>query len=117
MAPEVAAAWETGATSVIVSPAVDIWAFGVLAYELLTHRHAFPRTLSEAAIWDQVTGRVALPWETLDGEGTNNFRARAKGIVLECLHRDAAQRPTAKALRAALQTLADVESGSDNEFF
>jgi hypothetical protein len=45
-------------------------------------------------------------------EGRSHFRARAKGIVLECLHRDPAQRPTSRALVLALQGLLDAEAAS-----
>jgi serine/threonine protein kinase len=33
---------ETGAREVVVTPAVDNWALGVMAYELLTREDAFP---------------------------------------------------------------------------
>ena len=44
-APEVAAAAEAGARSVVVTPAMDAWALGVVAFELLTRQSAFQQLL------------------------------------------------------------------------
>jgi serine/threonine protein kinase len=111
-APEIAHAWEAGGTAMTVDRAVDIWALGVAAYELLTQRRAFSTKLSEADIWDQIAGRSALPWEMLATEAPNHFRARIKGIVLTCLHREPAQRPTAAALVQALRGVLGLQPGS-----
>lgn len=104
-APEAAIEWESGATSGRVACSLDIWAFGVVAYELLTRNRAFPSKMSDTEIWSQICGRSLLPWEQLSNGAPHHFRARAKGIVLECLHRDPAQRPTAQALVQALRSL------------
>jgi serine/threonine protein kinase len=108
-----------GETSIRVEHSVDIWAFGVIAFELLTQRRAFSTRLPEALIWEQIMGRIALPWEamavqeqTRAPEKNNHFRALAKGAILECLHRAPSQRPTAKALVAALRALLDIAPGS-----
>ena len=104
-APEIAHAWEAGASSTTVDKAVDVWALGVAAYELLTQRRAFPAKMTEAEVWDQIAGRTPLPWELLATDAPNHFRARIKGIVLTCLHRDPEQRPSAAALAQALRAL------------
>ena len=47
-APEVVAAWQTGAGSVLVTPALDAWSLGVMAVELLSGEPVFPpQTLQE----------------------------------------------------------------------
>ena len=78
---------------------------------MLTRRRAFPSELSEAQVWDQICGRSQLPWEALSAPSNafaaagGQFRARAKGAVLECLHRDPERRPTAAALVQTLRAL------------
>jgi hypothetical protein len=42
-APEVIAAVEAGRAHFVGSPAADVWALGVIAYELLTQSRALPR--------------------------------------------------------------------------
>jgi serine/threonine protein kinase len=111
-APEIAHAWEAGGTAINADRAVDIWSIGVAAYELLTQRRAFSTKLLEAEIWDQIAGRAGLPWELLTTDAPNHFKARIKGIVLTCLHRDPAQRPTAGALVKALREVLAMQPGS-----
>lgn len=53
-APEAVAAAAAGHRKVAVDSAVDMWALGVVAYELLTARRAFPKHLSHADIRAQV---------------------------------------------------------------
>lgn len=49
-APEVAARWEAGSSQERVGAKVDVWALGLIAYELLTKRTAFPTSLTEAEV-------------------------------------------------------------------
>ena len=50
--PEMIAAFDAGERSTAVSGATDMWALGVIAYELLTCKRAFPKALKQ----DQVCG-------------------------------------------------------------
>ena len=50
VAPEVAACYEAGNAQERASSKVDVWALGVVAYELLTKRTAFPASLTEAEV-------------------------------------------------------------------
>ena len=109
-APEVVSAWEGGAATGRADTAADIWAFGVTAYEALTRAPAWPRKAAESDITNALAGRAPLPWERQALDAPNNFRARVKGIVLECLHRDPAQRPAAGALAQALQAASGAAS-------
>ena len=96
-APEVLAAVEAGATSIATSAAADIWALGVIAYELLTNSRAFGMGSTRANVMAQVLGREAAPWE----QAPRAVGATLRGLrrsVMACLQRDPEQRPTAAQL-------------------
>lgn len=78
-----------------VSAATDTWAWGLLLYELLTGRRAFPGT-NLAELRDQVLGTQAPP--PLQG-----VPDEVGSLVARCLERDPAQRPRADELVAVLQ--------------
>eukprot|EP00892_Ulva_mutabilis_P005913 jgi/Ulvmu1/3694/UM017_0111.1 len=104
-APEVVHALEVGSRSIHVDAAVDIWAIGVIAFELLTGDHAFPThnmsaAEAEHAAREAIAGRAALPWEG-DSQETRERLDALRGMrrtVLRCLERDPAKRPSAAAL-------------------
>ena len=85
--------------------AVDIWAVGVIAFELLTGERAFPTHSMSAveaasAAQEAIAGRALLPWEG-SSEATQERLERLRGLrrtVMRCLERDPARRPTAAAL-------------------
>lgn len=62
-APEVEAARESGAAGVVTDGSADMWALGVLAFELLTQSSAFPPGVPVATVRKMVLGRIPLPWE------------------------------------------------------
>ena len=103
--PEVVHSYEAGSQTIHVDAAVDIWAIGVIAFELLTGERTFPSTTttpaeSEAAARDALAGRAPLPWEG-SGEAARERLEKLRGLrrtVLRCLERDPAKRPTAEAL-------------------
>jgi serine/threonine protein kinase len=93
-APEVILAYETGEQTHSVSPAADVWALGVIAFEMLTGEPLFGAHTSRGAVLSAIAGRTALPWE-------GPRRAKLLGSlgvfqqhVMECLHREPAKRPT-----------------------
>lgn len=62
-APEVEAAREAGTAVVVTDGSADMWALGVLAYELLTQSSVFPPGVPVSTVRKMVLGRVPLPWE------------------------------------------------------
>lgn len=46
-APEVVRALEAGKTQMKVEPSQDVWALGMVAYELLTRSRAFPSGMAQ----------------------------------------------------------------------
>eukprot|EP00892_Ulva_mutabilis_P005855 jgi/Ulvmu1/3641/UM017_0055.1 len=110
-APELAASQQPGAPTPRSHASADIWALGVVAYELAAGCHAFPPDASPAAIRTALLGDTAasddaqplrLPWEQRGG-------ARVLGMlrhsVLSCLARDPAARPTADELVTVLHAV------------
>ena len=104
-APEVVHALEAGSRTIRVDAAVDIWAVGVIAFELLTGERAFPThsmspVEANSAAQEAIAGRVPLPWEGTS-EKTQLRLKKLRGLrrtVMQCLERDPASRPAAANL-------------------
>lgn len=106
--PEVLRAVESGAHSIVADAATDMWALGVIAFELLCSTHAFPYGTKRETICDQISGRALLPWEL--PEVVVAQRPLLRGLrrtVLLCLSRDPARRPSAARLLAAWNAMFD----------
>eukprot|EP00892_Ulva_mutabilis_P005987 jgi/Ulvmu1/3760/UM175_0007.1 len=96
---------ETESGTVKVSAAVDIWAIGVIAYELLTgeplfRAHGLPSESANAQIRAALAGRTRLPWEE-EGPMVEAQLQKLRGLrrsVLRCLRRNPDERPEAAAL-------------------
>jgi serine/threonine protein kinase len=106
--PEAVIALEAGQKTTSADPAADMWALGVIAYELLTARRAFPRSLNAEDIRAQIIGRKALPWETPDLRKKRVPELRMlRRSVLTCLSRDPIKRPTSAELLQSWNNLFD----------
>ena len=101
-APETIQELESGAYCSTANPAVDMWALGVIAFELLTGAPLFSFGEPRQSAIDKLAGRGELPWETAGPERsakTAKLR-RLKGTILACLDRNPEKRPSAEALLA-----------------
>ena len=99
--PEVVAASAAGERSITAAASADMWAIGVIAYELLSGQPAFPPGTSQSAIADALVGKRKLPWEAASSRQLRML-LKLKGPVLQCLSRDPELRPTIDQLMANL---------------
>jgi serine/threonine protein kinase len=115
--PETVSAIEAGDRRVCPDCSLDMWALGVIAYELLTASRVFPPgTTTYKVAAAAIAGRTPLPWESSPGHMRSVPELRMlQHTVLACLNRDAARRPTASALLAAWNSLFDSGTGSQTD--
>jgi len=102
-APEVVDVLEAGDSKLVVDPATDIWAVGVIAFELLTGEVALPLAglgpaEAEQLALDAIAGRTPLPWEGSQSELWLPKLGGPRRTVTRCLERTPSQRPSAQAL-------------------
>ena len=117
-APETLAAAERGERTARASAAADMWALGVIAFELLTRSRAFPVGLGSAAhAADCLLGRAPLPWEGEVAAGKVAALRALKRSVLQCLDRDPRQRPTSRELLGAWNGLFESVTGTTTAQF
>jgi serine/threonine protein kinase len=92
-APEVMASYEARQRTHVATAAADVWALGVIAFELLTGEPVFPAMATQSEISSAILGRAEMPWE---GPRRSELLRRLrvfKANVLECLERDPEKRP------------------------
>jgi serine/threonine protein kinase len=98
---------ETGQEVLPASGAHDIWALGLIAYEMLTGRPGFetPKescgSLSDGVdmrIRQQLIGELPLPWEDPLTRGTMHKLHSMKRSVMLCLSRNPQERPQSEWL-------------------
>jgi hypothetical protein len=83
----------------------DLFAFGILLYELLTRRHPFTRRSDLAALstWTAVLNEPPLPFEA---DEVHRLPAGLPDVIARCLEKDPGRRwSSAEDLEAALQNV------------
>lgn len=93
---------------IVADDAADMWALGLVAFELLSEAAVFPALLtSHDDIIDRLCGRKQLPWEEEDSAAAAKLRALAglrRGVV-GCLERSPNDRPTSESVRMSWRRL------------
>ena len=88
---------------IAVHPSHDVWALGVIAYEAITQGRALT---SQTQIAQCAQGQAAYPWEVAQSELPRAWvQSRLRPLVEPCLKRDAAERPAAAQIHAAVNRL------------
>ena len=106
--PEVIQALEAHQRVLVADASADMWALGVIAFELLSKQQTFPFGTRREAVFAAISGRVPLPWERpeLEAQRAADLRGLRRSIML-CLSRDPAQRPSAARLLAVWNHMFD----------
>lgn len=80
-----------------VAAAHDVWALGVVTYEVIIARPAFPRRFQASLLHRCATGAAEYPWEAPPEQQEPLWRrSRLRELVAQCLCRDPAGRPSAR---------------------
>lgn len=92
-----ALAYERGDATIVANPATDMWALGMMAFELLTSETVFPQFTEKKDILDALCSGRPLPWEDgAEGRAERVTRLRKlKSVTLRCLSRLPEERPSA----------------------
>lgn len=93
----------------IAAAEVDIWAVGVIAYELVVGGPVFPKVdWTGEDVQAAALGTRPYPWEDAVGSFKNiPVLQGLRGPLRACLSRDPQERPSAEVLLKQLNTLSD----------
>lgn len=78
-APETVQAFLRGRETVVADTAVDVFAFGIMCFELLTRRQYYPKEVSGQEVGEMLSGSRRLPHESMD-----DATARRLGVLGSC---------------------------------
>jgi serine/threonine protein kinase len=111
--PEFVRAVQARAESVVAAGAVDVWALGVIAFELLAGTPVFPPGTPAKAMVETLEGKRPLPWE--EDAAARRLLPRLQALersVLTCLARESEGRPSAQAVLGAWTGLFESVTGT-----
>lgn len=110
MAPEVfASVGNSRPPSAVASPEADMWAVGLLSFELLTGERVFPEGTPLSTVHATLRGKTLFPWEEGAANAAKN-KEKLRGLqrlVMPCLSRNPKQRPSAKAAITSFHSMFD----------
>jgi serine/threonine protein kinase len=112
--PEVIHAYRAGHRTIVADSAVDMWALGVIAYEMLTQQRAFGPQASAEEMIARTASEAPLPWEEPSPSAQAKLRELRglKRMVMLCLDRNPAQRPTSEHVVQSWNQLFDATRAS-----
>jgi len=92
----------------VADAAADIWALGVVAFELMTYEPAFSQLTARREIDDMHLGKRPLPWEAGGEKHARMGELRGmQASVQQCLSHNPGDRPSAADLIAAWDRMFD----------
>jgi serine/threonine protein kinase len=102
-------AYRAGHRTIVADTAVDMWALGVIAFEMLTQQRAFGPQASAEEMIARTAGEAPLPWEDPSSAAQAKLRELRvlKRMVMLCLDRNPAQRPTSEHVLQSWNQLFD----------
>ena len=117
-APEVVQAACAGVTHAPASAAADMYAIGLIAWELLTSETVFAPNMDERDVEQKLCGEQPLPWEEAATADRLTPRLRVlQRSVLQCLSRDPEERPTSRELLGAWNGMFESLTGTTRSNF
>ena len=86
-----------------ISPAQDMWALGVIAFEAVVGSVTFKLS---ADVADCAYGRARYPWERASAEQPAAWQqSRLRRLLQPCMSREPRQRPVAEVLLASVSKM------------
>jgi hypothetical protein len=111
-APELLVADLKGEQDIKASEAPDMWAVGLIMFEILAGRKVFPADTSDEEVMCMLIGIAKLPWEENPDFFTDNLPTTARNLVADLLQRNpAARKPMSTVLHSPLFTSDDGPGG------
>ncbi|KAL3138737.1 hypothetical protein ABBQ32_005584 [Trebouxia sp. C0010 RCD-2024] len=99
-APEVVQGDQSGREPPLATPAADVWALGVIAYEVLCGLPLFDKDMNQAEVVSMLLGYTAMPFEANPALFQSiNAPPNAQNMLRQMLQRNPAARPALKDVR------------------
>ena len=98
--------------NVVAAAAQDVWALGVMVFEAFTRMPGVDPFCGAQGAKQLARGALQNPWESTHLEWPLDA-ARARRVVLACLAREPASRPTAAALVRSISLITNQPEGPE----